>query len=376
LRPKTNLINNLCKIVKDYRSDENNGVGMVDNDRIEKWVNQFDENDKLFILEETNNLIKNRYLSRSEVEIKIIGALKTMAKDSTNISSFLSNSIFLDLQPPGKSQGVILELLKSLIKEKLNFDIITSNLDELNNNEGKHFIYFDDVLCTGNTYYQDIKDFLCLKDKRGQEYYKKILSRNIFLHQCFIFAHAVNWNKKINQLNMHVCEGINNENFIGYCQEDNIILQNDILRPVEEDQNQIITNYKNKINEQVDRYSRSKNFTTNENYFRNAGFPGKEQFFSNSENRKRYEKILLLKGIEILDKSSASKPNIRAFGYSLPSVRNFGFGTICFTWRNVPNNTPLVFWYSIGGFTALFPKKVTGQTIKIMISDFEKSIKF
>jgi hypothetical protein len=48
---------------------------------------------------------------------------------------------------------------------------------------------------------------------------------------------------------------------------------------------------------------------------------------------------------------------MRALGYSLPSLKDFGFGALCFTWRNVPNNAPLVFWYSGGGFTPLF--KVT-----------------
>ena len=36
------------------------------------------------------------------------------------------------------------------------------------------------------------------------------------------------------------------------------------------------------------------------------------------------------------------------------SLKNFGFGALCFTWRNIPNNTPLVLWYSYGGFTPLF----------------------
>ena len=69
------------------------------------------------------------------------------------------------------------------------------------------------------------------------------------------------------------------------------------------------------------------------------------------------ENAFLLKGIQILDNANSQIPNIRALGYSLPSSKNFGFGALCFTWRNVPNNAPLVFWYSGGGFTPLF--KVT-----------------
>ena len=85
--------------------------------------------------------------------------------------------VSFDYDQPAKS---VKEVMKgkgfSVVGVRKYGDVIGFvNVDELNNNEGKHFIYFDDVLCTGNTYYQDIKDFLCLKDKRGQEYYKKIL---------------------------------------------------------------------------------------------------------------------------------------------------------------------------------------------------------
>ena len=115
MNSKTKLINDLFKIVKDYRADENEGVGMVSKNRIQKWVNQFDKNERDFILNETAHILKDRYLTKSKVKNVLLGAIKSMAKsdnDSGNIPSFLSNSIFLDLQPRGKSQGVILELLE------------------------------------------------------------------------------------------------------------------------------------------------------------------------------------------------------------------------------------------------------------------------
>ena len=365
-------IENLFKIVKDYRADENEGVGMVNEDRIEEWVNQFDKNDRDFILNETVHILKDRFLSKSKVKDVLLGAIKAMAKSgdpSGNIPSFLSNSIFLDLQPKGKSQGVILELLKSVVEEKIKKKIKTSTLDELNNNQAKHYVYIDDVLCTGNTYYQDIYNFLFSKYNGGDEYYRKMLNGDIYLHNCFIFAHHDNFMKKMTQLDMHVCKGITENNFLRYYKKliDNIQHSSskfDILRPIEDHQSQEIADYKDEINIQVDRYINSK-YVRPENYYRKPNIPGNEEFFTSPENRIRYEKIILLKGIEIIKNSNASKPNIRALGYSLPSIRDFGFGTICFTWRNVPNNTPLVFWYSKGGFKALFPKKTSQRRITI-----------
>ena len=374
-------INNLYQIVKDYRADENEGVGMVNKDRIEEWVNQFDKNDRQFILNETVHIFKDRYLAKSKVKNKLLGAILAMAKSdnpSGDMPSFLSNSIFLDLQPKGKSQGVILELLKSVIEDKLNIKIKTSTLDELNDNQAKHYIYIDDVLCSGNTYYQDIFDFLNSQSNRGDKYYRKLLNGNIYVHNCFIFAHRNNFRKKLTQLEMKLHRDIIKNNFQCYYHRliDNIQDSDskfEILKPMENHQSQEINDYKDKINLQVDRYINGK-YKRAEDYFRDPNIPNDENFFTSSENRIRYEKIILLKGIEIIKNSNASKPNIRALGYSLPSIRDFGFGTICFTWRNVPNNTPLVFWYSKGGFKALFPKKSSQQGITIRLDGDEMTI--
>ena len=357
-------INNLYQIVKDYRADENEGVGIVSKDRIEEWVNQFDKNDRDFILNETVHIFKDRYLTKSKVKNILLGAIKGMAKSdnpSGDIPSFLSNSIFLDLQPKGKSQGVILELLKSVIEDKLNVKIKTSTLDELNDNQAKHYIYIDDVLCSGHTYYQDIFDFLNSQSNEGDKYYIKLLNGNIYVHSSFIFAHLNNFRIKLTQLKMKVHRDIIKNNFKCFYHRliDNVQVSDskfEILKPIENHQSQEINDYKDKINSQVDRYINGK-YKRAEDYFRDPNIPNNENFFTSSENRIRYEKIILLKGIEIIKNSNSLKPNIRALGYSLPSIRDFGFGTICFTWRNVPNNTPLVFWYSIRGFNALFPKK-------------------
>ena len=87
----------------------------------------------------------------------------------------------------------------------------------------------------------------------------------------------------------------------------------------------------------------------------------------------RLERIFLEKGIEILDNTeSKAKQQMRALGYSLPSYKDFGFGALCFTWRNVPNNTPLVFWYAGGGFYPLFEKHTVELDINALIASWFK----
>lgn len=131
----------------------------------------------------------------------------------------------------------------------------------------------------------------------------------------------------------------------------------DFLWPLKANQLQEVIDYKNKIAKQVDEHNQQYNHTAPEEFFRPQNKPQNESFFTSTANRQRFENILLKKGIEILDEANPNKKNIRALGYSLPSQKDFGFGTLCFTWHNIPNNTPLVFWYSGGGFYTLFEKK-------------------
>ncbi len=51
------------------------------------------------------------------------------------------------------------------------------------------------------------------------------------------------------------------------------------------------------------------------------------------------------------------KPNIRPLGLIHPSHKTFGLGTHFFTLRNIPNNSPLVFWWGVAchDWIPLFP---------------------
>ena len=67
----------------------------------------------------------------------------------------------------------------------------------------------------------------------------------------------------------------------------------------------------------------------NEEYaFRNKQYPRKEKFFSSTENRIRYENILLKKRFEIMQKiKSAPAGSLRPLGMTNPSNKTLGTGT-------------------------------------------------
>jgi hypothetical protein len=91
--------------------------------------------------------------------------------------------------------------------------------------------------------------------------------------------------------------------------------------------------------------------------YRKNNIPIKEQFFSSKSNRIRFENIMLMKGIELLGGVKKLKINHRPLGVTNPTKKIFGTGTLFFTWRNISNTTPIVFWWKITGsdWYPLFP---------------------
>ncbi|HNL07498.1 MAG TPA: hypothetical protein PKH93_07990, partial [Chitinophagales bacterium] len=230
----------------------------------------------------------------------------------------------------------------------------------------KHFIYVDDILCTGNTLFQDIKEWAESNYIMNKTHLQAIENNEIDIIFVYLFLHTKNYRKKRAEFKKKLSTHIANKHR-KYCLHEvdnssdyNAVL--DFVFPIDEVLSQIILDYKDKVIEEVDDYTISKAWKKVENdFFRTKGKPKKEVLFSSPENRIRFETIILLKGIEILSNSNTKLKTIRALGYSLPSQKNFGFGALCFTWRNVANNTPLVFWYRSSTFMPLFEKNQTNS---------------
>jgi len=116
------------------------------------------------------------------------------------------------------------------------------------------------------------------------------------------------------------------------------------------------------VNEYFERIDAGEYLKHEKYAFRKNHLSKQETFFTSPANRIRYENILLLKGIEILNKvDTLNVKSIRPLGYTVKSHKTLGLGTQFFTWRNIPNNTPLVFWWENHGWHPLFPVKNRGQ---------------
>ena len=159
----------IITIIGDYRNDD--GIQMTTQNIID-WARQFGVQEQLFILEELKEIFKKRYISKTTAKQFLTSAIQKLASDYRYISpqSFLANSIFLDLQKEGKSQKDMLKMLDTIIKAQYNM-----SLSDCGSVSSNNYIYLDDIMCTGNTVFQNLKDWLT---ENGNSNLSKIMVKN------------------------------------------------------------------------------------------------------------------------------------------------------------------------------------------------------
>jgi len=98
------LINEIQDIIKDYRADEDLPTVIMTTQRINRWVEQFDEGDREFILIELKNILSKRYCSKEKVKtfLKAVIDKLTTVYGYQNPTSFLTKLFFLTFNPKAK----------------------------------------------------------------------------------------------------------------------------------------------------------------------------------------------------------------------------------------------------------------------------------
>lgn len=352
------LITEVYDQIKDYREGEALGAGMT-RQRVATWIEQFEEADREFILTELKGVFAKRYCSRAKAKEFLKELLEYLPGKLgyKSVTDFLDQTTFIDVQPEGKSQNVMLEIIRELLVTDYDYDFATCGwIDQ------KHFIYLDDVVYTGTTMYNNIVEWSKEEYSPGKTNQQAVEDKTANLILCCLYVHTHNLDKKSWQLGNALSEDFT-ENMRILARRK---IQNhnaadcsyDLVFPLEAGLSESATAYRDHVIAEVDEYREGKGWKkAKDEFFRPAGRPMNEKLFSSPVNRNRFETIILDKGVEILGKAHVVKENMRALGFSLPSVKDFGFGAMCFTWRNIANNTPLVFWYAGGGFTPLFTKR-------------------
>ncbi len=339
------LAESIYEVIKDYRNHDNI---FITPENIIEWAKQFEDNGQL-VLTELNKIIKETYISRVRAKEFIYEHILSYLKlyEYSSIAQFLIDTEFIDVQQIHKSQPAILQLLEEVLTEKFQVSYLPyKGFPKVN------YIYFDDILASGSTIGRDLVIFLNKKNSSGQKFYQLIQSNEIKLSISVFCLHT--WGFEFQkyriqkEFNDKVLKKINwfwNYEIQNHAKFNNQKLN--IAKPVK--------GSSSKINSYLENLSATKY----EDYaYRKANTPTTEHFFTSAENRIRFENVLTEKGIDIINMiKGEAKSNIRPLGLINPQYKIFGLGTHFFTWRNIPNNSPLVYWWEVAGhnWKPLFP---------------------
>lgn len=320
------LIKDIITIVADYRNEKYSRY-KIDADRVQKWVKQFDKDDQVFILTELKQILTARYISKEKAKSFLKESLEFMQIDLqyATIDNFLNDCYFLAILGNTKSQHQLIVLLQSVIKQEYNLEFENKYTNQ------KNIIYLDDILHTGNQVKQAIKIEFEKEDS--------IIKQDKNLMLLYYFIHQKQWEKVANSFNFLKINAI--------CRRYEDISN---LKPLNESTPKNVLYLQSKIEKEANN-DYPPDFYRNHNEIYSV--------FTSEQSQKRFVDIFLQKGIEIITntKMEKPKPNIRPLGFSLPSYKDFGFGSLCLTWLNIPNNAPLALWGTGGGFHPLFAKK-------------------
>ncbi|SCY54426.1 hypothetical protein SAMN05720606_10619 [Paenibacillus polysaccharolyticus] len=325
--------------VADYQ-----GGGIMTPERILQWINQFDPEDHEVILSEMASILQKNYVSKDDAKQYLVSFFNVNQQEHV-VKDFELNYKkvqFLNIQEGGQSQRELLELLDEVLLEQYGF--VTEDCGTSNNVDT--YIYIDDCFFTGKKVSDDIKKWVEKANPRTT------------LHIIFFGVHSADYEFRHNQLK-------------GYLSGKNIELKVSQFKKI------IMDKYAKGTYEccwpayhstpEVDSFLENLNeWRSERNYgkfslFRDANKPYTETLFSSMEARNKVEQAFLKKGIHIFNLSENPNKKFMPMGYNLSL--NLGFGSIFVTYRNVPNNCPLVLWwgdpnknYPINQWLPLFPR--------------------
>ncbi|TVU89675.1 phosphoribosyltransferase-like protein [Vreelandella titanicae] len=312
--PHMEACSKISEIIQGYRHNE---FGVYDISHVERWVAQFNVDEQETVILETLKILKQNYIT-----LDSFTQLVNIVIDSNQIyrgekDNYWQTVSLLDIQKNGSSQDELNDILVKTISERYSVrDIVGRESDE--------FIYLDDFIFSGNRLLADMHDWIA----------------NFAPNGCRVCIITIGWFtygqwRTKNKLKEIAKEFGKNINFM-FASYSNFRLENRLYR---KDFSEILWPTESITN--LDGYG---------DWLRDEAFDPKYRQVNGVDNkifsslrREKYERIMFKYGLKIMGLSSQNSSVVKPLGYS--TFRGFGFGSMVFSFRNCPNNNPLVFWW-------------------------------
>ncbi|RWO75000.1 MAG: hypothetical protein EOS17_04225 [Mesorhizobium sp.] len=326
---KSDLLNSIAKTISDYRDGE---LATPTTDHVDRWVSQFECDVQMPILREMNHVVQASYFTKAEVQTFLSGLVRNPKLVGANAEDFWKGLSFLDIQGGGGSQHDMLAAFDEILRHELGFGISKGGAGS------KDFVYLDDAIFTGGRVKSDLVRWIGTDapDKANLHVLVIATHHGFYYNKDVIVKAAKDAGKNI-EIGWWQLATFENRR---YYRNDS-----DVLWPVEIPDDAVTKAYVDKMN-----YPPS---------LRSGGNVGPLKIFSCDSGRQLLEREFLKAGARIREMCQNLPAAERPLGHS--SLETIGFGSTIVTYRNCPNNAPLVFWVGDPWFP-LFPRKTNADS--------------
>lgn len=309
---RNRLLQAIATIIEDYQAG---ALPAPTPDHVARWVNQFSQEFQQPILIELEHVLSKTYFS----EIRVRGILKSLIHHagwtSGKPTAFWRQVNFLDIQPRGNSQRELLAIFDRKLNKECGLSIADCG-------QGNKFLYLDDGLFSGGRMGDDLEAWITGPAPRNAE----LMIAVIALHAQGHFFTERSLKKAIAQSGKDITLSWARHTPI----EDGLINVNhsDVLRPTGPGNDPAVLAY-------ITSLGKAQTWRTGSSI-------GPQKFFSSNRGREVLEQEFLKKGVAVRAMCPYFNDYQRPRGNT--RMRTIGFGTLFATYRNCPNNAPLVLW--------------------------------
>ncbi len=330
--PRAALLEAIAHRVADYRQGE---LPPITPDHVDRWVCQFAPADQVTILEEMRALLQAYYVSREDARYFLAGLLRHPDLFGRDVRAGLRATRFLQIQRKGQSQADLLVLVDEILQAEHGLRLAECGA------QPRAYVYLDDCLFSGETALQDLKDAL------------HSFAPRTTLHLVVIAAYWRGLDRLRGELDpLARRAGLTVKYWRAHEFYDiaDVPTRYDALWP-----------RPSAVDGPVQAYLKTLPGRRPRDLFRPDGVPFEDTLFSSATARDVVERAFLQVGARLVLQSRVPNPYQRPLGYE--KAPSLGFGAFLVTYRNCPNNCPLVLWWGVANrWYPLFRRKTNAES--------------
>jgi hypothetical protein len=309
------LLSSIAETIADYREGE---IALRNPGHVQRWVEQFDCGVRDALLEEMDHVLRRSYISRRGTLASLERLVERIRWLGRHRPDALRSLDFLKIQKHGTSQRDLLQLLDEAWLEQYGFGMADCH------SKNREFVYLDDVLFTGARLISDVEEWLAASDLSDATLHLVFLA--VYSDGKYYATRRIGEMARQRNIRLRWWTGQIIENRKRYA------AASQVLWPSRLPDDPLVAKYVAELE--------------NAGYgvvLRKPDASPKGSVFSSASGRDLLEQHFLIHGVRIRSLCKKPAPVMRPLGFC--KLRKFGFGSMIVTYRNCPNNSPLVLWY-------------------------------